>query len=174
MKLHVLVMLFALAVCYPAELTAQSATPGPTGTWARNTTHIEVFEDEGKSMRPWLDSLFTGVLNGSLTAYDMEGEQERVIGPEVIRAMLHHVDSMYTEDLTSGELTLYVVEGDLSAKDVSAIGFRERIFFLPGSGLAKSMDAYAPYVAVSDSEGNYRGLRPLFWIKPIPDGPRSR
>jgi len=167
------VPLFALAACRPAGPAPLPANAEMDGTWVRTTAHIDTFEDEGKSVRPWLDSLFADVLSGRSTAYDMEGGEETVLPPEVIRGMLHRVDSMYAEDPATGAFTLQVAEVNIGAKDVSAIGFRERIMFLPGSGLAKSMDAYAPYMAVSDEKGKYMGMRPLFWVKSPTGEPRS-
>jgi hypothetical protein len=79
--------------------------------------------------------------------------------------MLHRVDSMYTEDIATGEMKLEVTKLDREPKDVVAIGFRERVSGLSGTGVIKRVEAFAPFVAVYDDYGEYVGKRPLFWVK---------
>jgi hypothetical protein len=167
------------AVCCPETSNLQNAHYNPqlapvrnaslhgdTGIWMSSIVQLDGLGDgENAVVRLWLDTLFSGVLSGRLVAYEINGNMKNVISAEEVRNMLHRVDSMYTEDIATGEMKLEVTKLDREPKDVVAIGFRERVSGLSGTGVIKRVEAFAPFVAVYDDYGEYVGKRPLFWVK---------
>lgn len=158
-------MILALTACTPAEPPLQ-AKAAPTSPLSTSIAHFDEMDEAGRATaRAWMDSLVAGAQSGRLTAYDMNGENEEVVSADDVKQMLSRTDSVYTEDPETKEIILVVQELVFTVKDVVAIGFREKIGGAPGMKITKSVEAVAPYIAVRDENGNYKGLRALFWIK---------
>ncbi len=107
---------------------------------------------------------------GSVTAYDPgallrdDGFTDPLAAEEV-KAMLHRVDTVYTEDPASGALIPVAVESDVDAAEVSRYLIKEDWIFDKQRGVMDiRIIGLAPMREVRGEDGELRGHAPLFWL----------
>jgi hypothetical protein len=86
------------------------------------------------------------------------------MSPQEFADLLSRKDTSFTEDVTSGVLTMSVNEIRIKPSDIRSISFIEKWIMDPQKGLVKYVLGFAPAKAVYGDDGILRGYRPLFWV----------
>lgn len=109
------------------------------------------------------------LVDGSITAYDDqlgEGDQfKKPLLPQEILNLLERVDTVYTEDLETGEMTPVIVPLSITGGDVLYFKIKEDwIFDKQRSVMDIRIIGIAPVIADKGDDGEFRGVRTLFWL----------
>lgn len=116
------------------------------------------------------DVIKKGLLeDGSLTAYDDQlgdGDQfKKPLLANEISLLLERIDTVFTEDLETGEMVPTTVPMIISSADVLFYKIKEDwIFDKQRSVMDIRIIGIAPVIADKGDDGEVRGLRTLFWL----------
>jgi hypothetical protein len=114
----------------------------------------------------WLAALFTDIQDGRVKANHCSpmSTPEGPMSPQEFADLLSRKDTLFTEDITSGELTMSVNEIRIKPSDIRSISFIEKWIMDPQKGLVKYVLGYAPGKAMYGDDGRLMGYMPLFWV----------
>lgn len=107
---------------------------------------------------------------GSITAYDpgpllQDDAFADPLTSAELEALLHRQDTVYTEDLGTGELVPVVQEIDLEAASIKRYLLKEDwVFDKQRSVMDIRIIGLAPMREVHGEDGELRGYAPLFWL----------
>ena len=128
-------------------------------------------EKPSQGRKSLFDVIKDAILNdGTLTAYDPGalGDDDmftKRMTTDEVRNLLSKIDTSYTENLMTGEMELVIVNIDVKSGDVKWYEVKEEWFFdRQRSVMDVRIIGICPMVAKKDDAGEYRGLKPLFWI----------
>ncbi len=118
------------------------------------------------------DVIKESILNdGTLTAYDPGplGDDDmftKRMTPDEVRSLLSKVDTVYSENLLTGEMEQQLVPMDVKSTDVKWYEIKEEWFFdRQRSVMEVRIIGISPMLAKKDElTGEFRGLKKLFWI----------
>jgi len=128
-------------------------------------------EKPAQGRKSLFDVIKDAILNdGTLTAYDPGalGDDDmftKRMTTDEVRNLLSKTDTSYTENLMTGEMEPVIVNIDVKSADVKWYEIKEEWFFdRQRSVMDVRIIGICPMVAKKDDGGEYRGLKPLFWI----------
>ncbi|MCB0794678.1 MAG: gliding motility protein GldN [Flavobacteriales bacterium] len=109
------------------------------------------------------------ITDGSLTAYDDglgEGDQfKKPLLINEVKNILEKIDTLQTEDPDTGDFVEVYVPVTIEAKDVKWYKVKEDwIFDKQRSKIDIRILGIAPVAEDKDEDGNFRGLKTLFWL----------
>ena len=118
------------------------------------------------------DVIKESILNdGTLTAYDPGplGDDDmftKRMTPDEVRGLLSKVDTVYSENLLTGDMEQQLVPMDVKSTDVKWYEIKEEWFFdRQRSVMEVRIIGICPMLAKKDElSGEFRGLKKLFWI----------
>ena len=134
--------------------------------------HPFYFPEKAEQGRKSLfDVIKESILNdGTLTAYDGPlGDDDmftRRMTPDEVRGLLSKVDTVYSENLLTGEMEQQLVPLDVKSTDVKWYEIKEEWFFDRQRSVREvRIIGICPMLAKKDElTGEFRGLKKLFWI----------
>ena len=110
------------------------------------------------------------LVDGSITAYDAgplltDDEFRKPLLASELKDIFTRVDTVYTEDLSSGEMVPSVQETVLESRDIKMYKLKEDwIFDKQRSSMDIRLLGVAPMREVRGEDGEIRGYAPIFWL----------
>jgi gliding motility associated protien GldN len=110
------------------------------------------------------------LVDGSITAYDAgplltDDEFRKPLLAGELKDIFTRVDTVYTEDLNSGEMIPTIQEVTLESRDIKMYKIKEDwIFDKQRSSMDIRILGLAPMREVRGEDGEVRGYAPIFWL----------
>jgi len=110
------------------------------------------------------------LVDGSITAYDAgplltDDEFRKPLLAGELKDIFTRVDTVYTEDLNSGEIIPTIQEVTLESRDIKMYKIKEDwIFDKQRSSMDIRILGLAPMREVRGEDGEVRGYAPIFWL----------
>jgi gliding motility associated protien GldN len=110
------------------------------------------------------------LVDGSITAYDAgplltDDEFRKPLLAGELKDIFTQVDTVYTEDLNSGEMIPTIQEVTLESRDIKMYKIKEDwIFDKQRSSMDIRILGLAPMREVRGEDGEVRGYAPIFWL----------
>jgi hypothetical protein len=173
MKKLIPFLIFGLIAC-------DSATENPTSETTESSTyytktmvyavdlnsvfHEDLNDEDYSDVAPISKQLIADVLDGKLKAFDPVSEE--VITAEQVKSILVFTDTIWFEELETGDKSIDVLERDYTS-EFYGLTFKEQWSYdKEGSILDKKIIGLAPRIPVYSSRGGeLRGYTSAFWVK---------
>jgi hypothetical protein len=173
MKKLIPFLIFGLMAC-------DSATEKPTSETTESSTyytktmvyavdlnsvfHEDLNDEDYSDVAPISKQLIADVLDGKLKAFDPVSEE--VITAEQVKSILVFTDTIWFEELETGDKSIDVLERDYTS-EFYGLTFKEQWSYdEEGSILNKKIIGLAPRIPVYSSRGGeLRGYTSAFWVK---------
>jgi gliding motility associated protien GldN len=110
------------------------------------------------------------LVDGSITAYDagpllLDDEFRKPLLAGELKDIFTRVDTVYTEDLNTGEMIPTIQEVTLESRDIKMYKIKEDwIFDKQRSSMDIRILGLAPMREVRGEDGEVRGYAPIFWL----------
>ncbi len=117
--------------------------------------------------RMFFDILKEGILDGSLTAYHINDQEDfsEPMSTSEVEQSLYTVDTIPIYDPNTGQMDLTVVKDEFNSDDVKRFRVKEVWYFDSNTSTMKSrIIGIAPLLDVYDDFGEFKYELPMFWI----------
>lgn len=126
--------------------------------------HEDLNDEDFSDVAPISKQLIADVLDGKLKAYDPVSEE--VITAEQVRSMFVFTDTIWFEELETGDRSIDILERDYTS-EFYGLTFKEQWSYdADGSIIERKILGIAPRIPVYSSQGGeLRGYTSAFWVK---------
>ncbi len=115
---------------------------------------------------PLFQNLANAAKSGELTVYDAENDRfQKPLVPEEVENLLSKIDTIITWNVETGEEEIKIVRNEINPEDVKRFRIKEAWFFDKNTSTMRvRILGIAPLISTTDSDGNFRYEKPLFWV----------
>ncbi len=174
--IKVLAFILPLASCCQEPATDGNVT-GEQSAFSDKTLIAEGLRSEAMIVFPedderWMGKVdqeklvnivFDAIYEGRVTPYDfVTGD---ALGIEKIKAIESSIDTIYTEDIVTGEVEMKIVEDGLRRDEITKVFLKEDWYFDEVHfRMEKKVTGISLAIENYDEKGNVRGYEPLFTV----------